>query len=81
MRGTDGLGWIMKTGKASIRFEKPPCIIGAASVVGKKEGDGPLGNCFNQVEEDDMFGMDNWELAESECQKRTFLAALQDAQL
>lgn len=64
-----------------MKFEKPPCIIGAASVVGKKEGDGPLGCCFDQVEEDDMFGMENWEQAESECQKRTFLAALQDAQL
>lgn len=64
-----------------MKFEKPPCIIGAASVVGKKEGDGPLGKCFDQVEEDDMFGMENWELAESECQKRAFLAALQDAQL
>ena len=75
------LGCTMKIGKASIVFEKPPCIIGAASVVGKKEGDGPLGKCFDQVEEDDLFGMENWELAESECQKRTFLAALQDAQL
>jgi stage V sporulation protein AD len=71
----------MKIGKASIQFEKPPCIIGAASVVGKKEGDGPLGSCFDQVEEDDMFGMESWEMAESECQKRTFLTALQDAQL
>lgn len=71
----------MKIGMASMRFEKPPCIIGAASVVGKKEGDGPLGDCFDQVEEDDQFGMENWEQAESECQKRTFLAALQDAQL
>lgn len=71
----------MRIGKASIKFEKPPCIVGAASVVGRKEGNGPLGNCFDQVEEDDMFGMDSWELAESECQKRTFLAALQDAQL
>lgn len=64
-----------------MKFDKPPCIVGAASVVGKKEGDGPLGNCFDQVEEDDMFGMENWELAESECQKRAFLAAMQDAQL
>ena len=64
-----------------MKFEKPPCIVGAASVVGKKEGDGPLGKCFDQVEENDMFGMENWELAESECQKRAFLAAMQDAQL
>lgn len=77
----DRWGETMKIGMASMRFEKPPCIIGAASVVGKKEGEGPLGFCFDQVEENDLFGMENWELAESECQKRTFLAALQDAQL
>ena len=71
----------MRIGKASVKFEKPPCIIGAASVVGKTEGEGPLGSCFTQIEEDDRFGMDSWELAESECQKRTFLAAWQDAQM
>lgn len=71
----------MKIGKATMQFEKPPCIIGAASVVGKKEGEGPLGACFDQVEEDDLFGMENWDLAEGECQKRAFLAALQDADL
>ena len=30
-------------GKASIEFEHPPVIISAGSVVGKKEGEGPLG--------------------------------------
>lgn len=71
----------MKIGKATMQFEKPPCIIGAASVVGKKEGEGPLGDCFDQVEEDDLFGMENWDLAEGECQKRAYLAAFQDAGL
>lgn len=71
----------MKTGQASIVFEKPPCIIGAASVVGKKEGEGPLGFCFDQIEEDDFFGMKSWEEAESELQKRAYLTAFQDAEL
>ena len=51
----DRWGETMKIGMASMRFEKPPCIIGAASVVGKKEGEGPLGSCFDQVEENDLF--------------------------
>ena len=58
-------------GKASIEFEHPPVIISAGAVVGKKEGDGPLGQLFDQVEQDDMFGKDNWEQAESAMQKRT----------
>lgn len=56
-------------GKASIEFEHPPVIISAGSVVGKKEGEGPLGNLFDQVEQDDMCGKDNWEQAESALQK------------
>lgn len=58
-------------GKASIEFEHPPVIISAGSVVGKKEGEGPLVSLFDEVELDDMFGMDNWEQAESTMQKKT----------
>lgn len=57
-------------GKASLRFERPPVIAGAASVVGKKEGEGPLGKLFDEVEPDDRFGAENWEQAESAMQKR-----------
>lgn len=52
-----------------MKFDKPPCIIGAASVVGSKEGEGPLGQRFDVVEQDPMFGTDNWEAAESKMQK------------
>lgn len=59
-----------KKGKASLEFEHPPVIVSAASVVGKKEGEGPLGQLFDEVEQDDMFGAENWEQAESTMQKR-----------
>ena len=58
-------------GKASLRFIDPPVIVSAASVAGRKEGEGPLGSLFDQVEQDDMFGTDCWEKAESALQKRT----------
>ncbi|MGL6216740.1 MAG: stage V sporulation protein AD, partial [Lacrimispora sphenoides] len=61
----------MQIGKASIRFEEPPIIESMASIVGKKEGQGPLGSLFDVVEQDDMFGSDNWEKAESALQKQT----------
>lgn len=61
----------MQEGKASIRFEEPPVIESMASIVGKKEGEGPLGSLFDVVEQDDMFGAETWEQAESALQKQT----------
>lgn len=58
-----------KIGKYSIKFKESPHIIGAASVVGKKEAEGPLGDYFDHVELDDLVGMSTWEDAESELQK------------
>ena len=58
--------WI---GKQSIRFENPPYLRQWASIVGKKEGEGPLSKEFDHVEEDDYFGEKTWEAAESALQK------------
>lgn len=59
------------TGKATLLFDRPPRIIGAASIVGSKESDGPLGHLFDCIEEDPKFGKNTWEEAESELQLRT----------
>ncbi len=67
----------MQAGKASVVFDKPPYILGGASVVGRKEGEGPLGKLFDMVEQDDKFGKTNWEEAESELQKRTVKMAIE----
>ena len=58
-------------GKASVIFENPPLILAAASTVGKKEGEGPLGEYFDRIEMDPMLGKKTWEQAESELQSRT----------
>ena len=71
----------MIQGKQSISFEKPPYIVNAASIVGKKEGEGPLGKYFDKVVQDPMFGKNNWEQAESELQKRAAKLALSKAGL
>ncbi|MBQ4563180.1 MAG: stage V sporulation protein AD [Lachnospiraceae bacterium] len=71
----------MQIGKASIAFDHPPVIIGRGNVVGKKEGDGPLGNLFDRIEEDAMFGMDSWEEAESRLQKEAAGRAIESAGL
>ncbi|MCI5858216.1 MAG: stage V sporulation protein AD [Blautia sp.] len=66
-------------GKQSIAFARPAYIRSYASIVGKKEGDGPLGAHFDQIEEDDKFGEKSWEEAESVLQKRTAELAIQKA--
>ena len=71
----------MIKGTQSIEFETPPYIVNYASIVGKKEGDGPLGDYFDQIETDPMLGKPNWEEAESELQKRAVQKALSKAKL
>lgn len=56
-------------GKQSIAFAEKVRILAASSVVGNKEGEGPLGHLFDVVETDPMFGCDSWEEAESTLQK------------
>ena len=56
-------------GKQTILFEHAPYIVGYASIAGKKEGEGPLGNYFDMVDQDPMFGLKTWEEAESKMQK------------
>lgn len=67
----------MQKGKASLLFERPVMIAGAASVAGQKEGEGPLGEAIDVVERDPMFGAPNWEQAESTMQKQTADLALE----
>ena len=66
-------------GKASVKPEKPIYILNSASVVGTKEGQGPLGLLFDKVGEDDMFGCATWEEAESTLQKDAVGLALEKA--
>lgn len=68
-------------GKQSIIFQNPPCIISASSVVGKKEGEGPLGSLFDAIFEDPLLGKNNWEEAESELMKEAATRVLQKAGL
>lgn len=51
-------------------------IVSAASVVGKHEHDGPLGEYFDIHDPTDKFGMNTWEQAESEMQRLAFNTAL-----
>lgn len=71
----------MILGKQSLSFETPPCILSCGSIVGQKEGDGPLGRYFDIIEEDPMVGKTTWEEAESALQKGAAGIALEKAGL
>ena len=68
-------------GTASIEFLQPVYIESAASITGQKEGQGPLGNLFDMVSEDPLFGTKTWEAAESTLQKETASLAIGKAGL
>ena len=72
---------IQKVGNNSMIFEKPPVILAASSVVGEKEGKGPLGQYFDHVEKDPKFGMETWEQAESTMQLMAAEKAIKKAGL
>lgn len=69
------------TGKASISFSHPVYFQSCASVVGPKEGNGPLKSCFDMICEDPMFGEKKWETAESTLQKEAAALAIGKAGL
>ena len=67
------------TGKQSIRFDEAVHLLCAASIAGKKEGEGPLGDRFDQVFEDPFFGKATWEEAESAMQRAALEKVLEKA--
>lgn len=79
MEGNSGA--IFAQGKQSIKIPIPVYIRASASVVGTKEGEGPLGDLFDVVGVDDKFGCDTWEEAESTLQKEALQLAIGKAGL
>ncbi len=59
-----------QVGMSSTQLSKPVYIREWASAVGKKEGEGPLGQLFDFVSGDDLLGNKTWEEAESAFQKK-----------
>ncbi len=53
-----------RLGVQTIALPSRPYLSSGAAIVGKKEGEGPLGPCFDRVVEDEMNGQESFELAE-----------------
>ncbi|NLJ40885.1 MAG: stage V sporulation protein AD [Clostridiales bacterium] len=60
--------------------QNPPKITSRASIVGKKEGEGPLAGYFDKILEDDLWGEKSWEKAERRMYIETAELILKKAQ-
>ena len=70
-----------KIGKQTVKLENPPKIISTYSIVGPKEGDGPLRKYFHKIISDDTLGKDSFEKAESEMMYTAIREAIKGANL
>lgn len=65
----------------TIFLEAQPGIIGTGSLVGKKEGDGPLSDKFDMIFEDARYSEKTWEKAESRIQYDAYQTAIRKSNL
>lgn len=57
--------FLKKIGKQTIQFDNPPTILECNSIVGPKEAQGPLAKYFDLLLDDEFWGEETWEKAES----------------
>ena len=70
-----------RMGTQTLVFDSPPFIAAQTSIVGPKEGKGPLAEWFDVILEDDLLGQQSWEMAESEMVCRAVERTLRAANL
>ena len=70
-----------RIGQHTISLPNCPKIAATAAITGKKEGQGPLRGDFDQIIDDDLFGEETWEKAESRFQYTAAELAIRKAGL
>lgn len=68
-------------GRQTVKLDHPPAIAAWASIVGAKEGSGPLKDRFDCICADSLFGQDSWEKGESEMLRRCVELVCRKAEL
>ena len=68
-----------RVGRYTLQMEHRPCVQGFASIVGKKEGEGPLAKYFDFSYADTTLGESSWEKAEARLQTEAVNTALSKA--
>ncbi len=70
-----------RIGEYTVQLSGRPTVLSYAAVVGKKEGEGPLGKGYDHVYQDTTLGEKTWEKAESDMQKDAVGRAINKAGL
>lgn len=65
-----------RLGKQTLKLSAPPSMLSNASIVGPKEGEGPLAQYFDVILKDDYFGEESWEKAECKMLKEAVKNAI-----
>lgn len=65
-----------RLGKQTLKLSSPPSMVSNHSIVGPKEGQGPLAKYFDSVLKDDYYGEESWEKAESKMLKEAVKEAI-----
>lgn len=69
----------VRIGTNTIELKNKPSVTGYAAAVGKKEGEGPLGQFFDKIYNDEFCGEKSFEKAETHLQKAAVQKALKKA--
>lgn len=68
-----------KIGRNTYELTKPVYVIGRASITSKKEGEGPIGDYFEYVLEDDTLGENSYEKSERRMMEEAVYHAMKNA--
>lgn len=72
---------LKRVGNQTVVFANPPVILSSYSVVGPKEGQGPLGKTFSKVWPDNVNGNKSWEVAESKMLEEAMQGAIEQSKV
>ncbi len=70
-----------KIGKQTVILKKKPNILCGYSVVGPKEGNGPMASYFDRIMSDDMCGQNTYEKAEQKFMEKAVFGVIDKANL
>ena len=70
-----------KIGSQTFKLDNPVTILETASIVGKKEADGPMAKYFDVCLEDEFYGEKTWEKAESKMIKTAIETVIRKSDL
>ena len=65
-----------RIGRQTVRLRNQPSVVSFANIGGKMEGNGPLSDHFDELDDDPFFGKKTWEQGESAMQQRALNRAL-----